>query len=164
MLGKDKVLGAMARSAAVGTQWTQQRVEQAGYADTGDNLCKLCDKEVGTLWHRVSREGCTVLADYRKEYIGLLDDAYMDTHKPPLLGERALLLNLDKPRMSSPDREFLRNPQRCVDATDTRRVTDSKYWGSNFNLPSDLCLGWLKETDRCFTGGHFRGRLWCYHP
>ena len=59
------------------------------------------------------------MADHRKDHIGLLDDAYMDTHKPPLLGERALLLNLDKPRMSSPDREFLRNPQRCVDATDT---------------------------------------------
>ena len=30
VLGKDKLIGAMARSAAIGTQYTQQRVEQAG--------------------------------------------------------------------------------------------------------------------------------------
>ena len=39
-LGKDKLLGAMARSVAVGTQWTQDRVEQAGYVDEGDTLCR----------------------------------------------------------------------------------------------------------------------------
>ena len=31
--GKDKTLGAMTRSVVIGTQWTQHRVEAAGYAD-----------------------------------------------------------------------------------------------------------------------------------
>ena len=75
VFGKDKLLGAMARSAAIGTQWTQDRVVQAGYANEGDSLCRLCNTEEGTLLHRVNKDGCPLVADLRHEYICDLDEA-----------------------------------------------------------------------------------------
>ena len=41
VLGKDTELCAMARSAAISTQWTQDRVANAGYAPKDDNKCRL---------------------------------------------------------------------------------------------------------------------------
>ena len=52
VLGKDKRIGAMARSVAIGTQWSQSRIEQAGHAEIGDNKCRLCNEAPGTLNHR----------------------------------------------------------------------------------------------------------------
>ena len=43
ILGKDRLCGAMAISVSINTQWTQQRVANAGYADTDDDKCRLCN-------------------------------------------------------------------------------------------------------------------------
>lgn len=54
--GMDKEIGAMAKSAAIGTQWTQAHVAKAGYA-TGDTKCRLCNQDEGTLLHRFAADG-----------------------------------------------------------------------------------------------------------
>ena len=95
--GKDMVVGAMARSAAIGTQWTQSRVAAAGYADKDDNKCKLCNAAEGTIEHRQSHEGCALLADRRKEVISDLDIAFINTHSPKMLLSRGLMLSEEKP-------------------------------------------------------------------
>ena len=48
VFGKDPVVGGGTRSAAVNNQWTQDRVEAAGYVDKGDNKCRACDAAVRT--------------------------------------------------------------------------------------------------------------------
>ena len=51
----DREKGAMTRSAAIGTQWTQSSVAQAGYASSKeDDKCRLCESATGTLEHRFS--------------------------------------------------------------------------------------------------------------
>ena len=150
VLGKDKQLGAMARSVAIGTQWSQSRVEQAGYADAGDNKCRLCNAEVGTLLHRVDKDGCSKMAQYRKEYIGLLDEAYMDTHQPFLLRERGLMLNSDKPRTSDPDRQLIRDPVHTVNPKDSIAVKESSLWGPNSDPFDGMYLQWVNDNERIF--------------
>ena len=49
---KEPVIGGMARSAAINTQWKQERVAASGYADADDNKCRLCGQEEGTLYIR----------------------------------------------------------------------------------------------------------------
>ena len=88
--------------------------------DNKDNKCRLCNAEVGTLLHRVSYGGCPLLEETRKEYISPLDDAYMNTYNPPLLAERALLLNLDKPRYFDLDRQILDSPFKKVVPSEAR--------------------------------------------
>ena len=48
VLGKERELGGMTRSAACGTQWTQDRVAKAGYADKSDSKCRRCSAAEGT--------------------------------------------------------------------------------------------------------------------
>ena len=55
VFGKDKQVGAMVRSVAINTQWTQDRIAEAGYVEADDDKCKLCNEEKGTLLHR---NGC----------------------------------------------------------------------------------------------------------
>ena len=62
MLGKDKEIGAATRSCAIGTQWDQKRIAQAGYADPEDDKCRLCNAEIGDAFHRNRPGGCTVMA------------------------------------------------------------------------------------------------------
>ena len=50
-------IGAMSRSVAINTQWTQQRVANAGYADSDDNRCRLCEQAVGKVEDRHSYIG-----------------------------------------------------------------------------------------------------------
>ena len=48
VFSKDREKGAMTRSAAIGTQWTQARVAQAGYAlSKDDDKCRLCEAATG---------------------------------------------------------------------------------------------------------------------
>ena len=155
IMGKDKLLGGMARSVAIGTQWTQSRLEQAGYAEDGDNKCRLCHEEVGTLLHRVGKDGCKMLAEHRKEYISLLDEAFADTHDPPLLRERALVLNSDKPRTTQPDRQLLHDPMATVDPKEKLVVKDSKHWGPNAELFDEDFMEWLNDSGKIFTDDTF---------
>ena len=46
ILGKDRLIGAMARSVTIGTQWTQSRINPE------DNICRACNLDVGNLHHR----------------------------------------------------------------------------------------------------------------
>ena len=116
VLGKNQLLGAMARSVAIGTQCTQDRVEQAGHADEGDMLCKLCNGAEGTLHHRVDKNGCPLMAEQRAEYIAALDDAFNETHMPKILRDRALMSNSEKPRLQIVAVDVLRTPVVCVDS------------------------------------------------
>ena len=59
VLGKDAWVGAMARSVAINTQWTQQRMAIAGLVEHADDKCKLCNDAVGDLEHRNGLDGCT---------------------------------------------------------------------------------------------------------
>ena len=53
VFSEDREKGAMTRSAAIGTQWTQNIVAQAGYASSKeDDKCRMCESAVGTLDHR----------------------------------------------------------------------------------------------------------------
>ena len=93
VLGKDRAIGAMARSVAVRTQWTQDRTAKAGYADENDTECRLCGVAEGTKAHRNSANGCEQIAKWRNEYITDLDKAFIDKYRPKLLIERSILLN-----------------------------------------------------------------------
>lgn len=48
-------MGAMSSFFAINTQWTQDRVVNAGYADAEDDQCMLCGTEPGAIVHRHSR-------------------------------------------------------------------------------------------------------------
>ena len=46
----DREKGAMTRSAAIGIQWTQSRVAQAGYASSKeDDKCRLCEVQLASV-------------------------------------------------------------------------------------------------------------------
>ena len=51
VLGKDKAMGAMARSVCIYTQWPQFRIKP------NDNLCRACEEWTGNLRHRQFPDG-----------------------------------------------------------------------------------------------------------
>ena len=63
--GTNPQHGASTRSVAIGTQWTQSRLASAGYAAEGDDKCRLCNRDAGTLWHRHMKEGCPRMQEHR---------------------------------------------------------------------------------------------------
>ena len=94
----DKEKGAMTRSAAIGIQWTQDRVAEAGYAsDKADNKCRLCNQAVGSLKHRFDSDGCPVLQSERTQWLTNRDDDLICDVQPKLLNTHGFLLNSERP-------------------------------------------------------------------
>ena len=105
--------------------------------------------------HRVDKDGCSKMAPFRKDYITTSDDAYIDMYHPPLLRERALMLNTDKPRAFVSDRQLIRDPTQSVDQTDSITVVGSRLWGPNIDPYDGVYNQLLKENDRIFFGDTF---------
>ena len=94
----EKQKGAMTRSAAIGTQWTQSRVAEAGYATSKEDVqCKLCHDANGTLEHRFASDGCPYLQTERNQWITNADDAIVCEMRPKLLVTHGFLLNSERP-------------------------------------------------------------------
>ena len=98
---QDREKGAMTRSAAIGTQWTQSRVALAGYATSKeDDKCRLCESATGTLRHRFARDGCPVLQEQRNDWMRGGDDSIIQEIQPKMLETHGFLLNSEIPNAS----------------------------------------------------------------
>ena len=98
VFSQDREKGAMTRSAAIGTQWTQSRVAHAGYASSReDDKCRLCESACGTLKHRFAADGCPVLQEERSKWITNAEDSIVHDLRPKLLETHGFLLNSEKP-------------------------------------------------------------------
>ena len=65
VLGKDKAMGAMARSVSIYTQWPQSRIKP------GDALCRACGEWTGNLRHRQfpDKDMCSKYAEHVAKHL-----------------------------------------------------------------------------------------------